>query len=78
MLFIAIIKYLSILHLDYWPYSVKYTVDILNNISKDSSFTLKEIFTKVSSNHLFRHYYTFGSLVCVLYSTLRHSMKIIN
>ena len=50
----------------------------MNNIPKNSGFTPKEIFTRISSDCSFRYYHTFSSLVCILDPNLRDDMKIPN
>jgi len=78
MLFNAMIKWPSTIHLGYWPFAVAYAVDILNNIPKSYGFTPKEIFTGIKGDRSFKNYYTFGSPTYVLDTSLQAGKKIPN
>lgn len=76
MLFNAMIKWPSTIHLGLWPYAVHYAVDVLNNTPKSCGFTPKEIFTRVKGDRSFRHFHIWGSLAFVLDPTIQQGKKI--
>ena len=77
MLFNALIKWLSTIHLGYWPFEIHYTADILNNTPGPSSFTLKEIFTSIKGKQNLKNIYMFGSPVCILNPALALGKKLL-
>ena len=76
MLFNTMIKWLSTIHLGYWPYTIHYAVHILNNIPRPSGFTPKEISTGIRGDRNLKHFYTFRLPACILDSTLATRKKL--
>ena len=71
------IKWPSSIYLGYWPYTVYYAVNILNNTPGPSGFLPKEIFTGIKEDRNLKHFYTFESLVCILNPILASSKKLL-
>ena len=76
MLFIAMIKNLVVITLQFWPYTVHYVVEIINNTLNSSGFALKEIFTGVKGHRNFKNFHTFGSPAFVLNPTIQRGNKL--
>ena len=60
----------------YCPYTIYYTVDILNNTPSPSGFTPKEIFTGIRGDRNLKHFHTFELLACILDLILASGKKL--
>ena len=75
MMFNAMIKWPSPVHLELWPRAINCAIEILNSTPRSSGFTPKEIFGGTKGDRFFRNFHTFGSPDFVLDPSLQAGQK---